>query len=62
MLCWISMFGGLLIMMGHNSRSEALFSLKRAIGVFSRPAIGSPTSVSTRSCEMPVAAGCDATP
>src|SRR5215468_5730077 len=25
MLCWISMFGGLLIMMGHHSRSEALF-------------------------------------
>src|SRR6476646_4681426 len=25
MLCWISMVGGLLIMMGHHSRSEALF-------------------------------------
>jgi transposase len=25
MLCWISMLGGLLIMMGHHSRSEALF-------------------------------------
>jgi len=25
MLCWISIFGGLLIMMGHHSRSEALF-------------------------------------
>jgi len=25
MLCWISMFGGLLIMMGHQSRGEALF-------------------------------------
>src|SRR6266496_2245149 len=25
MLCWISMVGGLLIMMGHQSRSEALF-------------------------------------
>jgi transposase len=25
MLCWISIFGGLLIMMGHHARSEALF-------------------------------------
>src|SRR4029078_2351234 len=25
MLCWISMVGGLLIMMGHHSRTEALF-------------------------------------
>jgi transposase len=25
MLCWISMVGGLLIMMGHHSRGEALF-------------------------------------
>src|SRR5690348_2623898 len=25
MVCWISMVGGLLIMMGHHSRSEALF-------------------------------------
>src|SRR5215471_11033733 len=25
MLCWISMVGGLLIMMGHHARSEALF-------------------------------------
>ena len=25
MLCWISMVGGLLIMMGHQSRGEALF-------------------------------------
>src|SRR5580765_3645001 len=25
MLCWISMLGGLLIMMGHHDRSEALF-------------------------------------
>jgi transposase len=25
MLCWISSFGGLLIMMGHHARSEALF-------------------------------------
>jgi transposase len=25
MLCWISMLGGLLIMMGHDARSEALF-------------------------------------
>jgi transposase len=25
MLCWISIFGGLLIMMGHQARSEALF-------------------------------------
>jgi transposase len=25
MLCWISSIGGLLIMMGQNSRSEALF-------------------------------------
>ena len=24
MLCWISMVGGLLIMMGHQSRGEAL--------------------------------------
>ena len=25
MLCWISIIGGLLIMMGHQPRSEALF-------------------------------------
>ena len=25
MLCWISIFGGLLIMMGQHARSEALF-------------------------------------
>ena len=25
MLCWISIFGGLLIMMGQHDRSEALF-------------------------------------
>ena len=25
MLCWISIVGGLLIMMGHHDRSEALF-------------------------------------
>jgi hypothetical protein len=25
MLCWISILGGLLIMMGHHDRSEALF-------------------------------------
>ena len=25
MLCWISMVGGLLIMMGHHSRGETLF-------------------------------------
>jgi len=25
MLCWISMVGGLLIMMGHHSRGEGLF-------------------------------------
>jgi len=25
MLCWISIFGGLRIMMGHHARSEALF-------------------------------------
>jgi transposase len=25
MLCWISIFGGLLIMMGHHAGSEALF-------------------------------------
>jgi len=25
MLRWISIFGGLLIMMGHHARSEALF-------------------------------------
>jgi len=25
MLCWISILGGLLIMMGHHARSEALF-------------------------------------
>jgi len=25
MFCWISIFGGLLIMMGHHARSEALF-------------------------------------
>jgi hypothetical protein len=25
MLCWISIFGGLLIMMGYHTRSEALF-------------------------------------
>jgi len=25
MLCWISIFGGLLLMMGHHDRSEALF-------------------------------------
>jgi len=25
MLCWISIWGGLLIMMGHHDRSEALF-------------------------------------
>jgi hypothetical protein len=25
MLCWIFILGGLLIMMGHHSRSEALF-------------------------------------
>jgi transposase len=25
MLCWILMLGGLLIMMGHHSRAEALF-------------------------------------
>jgi hypothetical protein len=25
MLCWILILGGLLIMMGHQSRSEALF-------------------------------------
>ena len=25
MFCWISIFGGLLIMMGHHTRSEALF-------------------------------------
>ena len=25
MLCWISIIGGLLIMMGHHARSEALF-------------------------------------
>src|SRR5487761_185729 len=29
MLCWISMVGGLLIMMGHHSRSEALFYYSR---------------------------------
>jgi transposase len=25
MLCWISILGGLLLMMGHQSRSESLF-------------------------------------
>ncbi|HVH87201.1 MAG TPA: hypothetical protein VM912_10785 [Terriglobales bacterium] len=25
MFCWISILGGLLIMMGHHARSEALF-------------------------------------
>jgi hypothetical protein len=25
MLCWISIFGGLLMMMGQHTRSEALF-------------------------------------
>jgi hypothetical protein len=25
MLCWISILGGLLLMMGHHDRSEALF-------------------------------------
>ena len=25
MLCWISIFGGLLVMMGQHDRSEALF-------------------------------------
>ena len=25
MLCWIAIFGGLLLMMGHQTRSESLF-------------------------------------
>jgi transposase len=29
MLCWISILGGLLIMMGHHARSEALFYYSR---------------------------------
>ena len=38
MLCWISRLGGLLIMMGHHSRSEALFYYFRLEDQIPQPA------------------------